>query len=71
MSHPDNLPATEGSESVLREYVFGVRIIEYTPTDGDGQQYRFEWAGDDTDIAIEPEITTKTQDGLPMRMSKR
>lgn len=36
-----------------------------------GQQYRFDWAGDDTDIAIEPEITTKTQDGLPMRMSKR
>ena len=36
-----------------------------------GQQYRFDWAGDNTDVAIEPEITTKTQDGLPMRMNKR
>lgn len=33
-----------------------------------GQQYRFEWAGDDTAIRIEPEITTRTQDGLPMRI---
>jgi hypothetical protein len=42
MSHSDDLAATEGSESVLREYVLGVRIIEYTPMDGDSRQYRFE-----------------------------
>ena len=36
-----------------------------------GQQYRFEWVGDDTPISIEPEITTRTQDGLPMRMRSR
>ena len=42
MPHSDDLAATEGNESVLREYVLGVRIIERTLADGDGRQYRFE-----------------------------
>jgi cytochrome P450 len=36
-----------------------------------GQKFDLEWAGDETDIAIEPEMTTKTQNGLPMTLRKR
>ena len=36
-----------------------------------GQNFDLEWAGDETDIAIEPEMTTKTQNGLPMTLRKR
>ncbi|MGN8216327.1 cytochrome P450 [Halococcus salifodinae] len=36
-----------------------------------GQEFDLEWTGDETDIAIEPEMTTKTQNGLPMTLRKR
>ncbi|GAA0460230.1 cytochrome P450 (plasmid) [Halococcus dombrowskii] len=36
-----------------------------------GQQFDLEWNGDETDIAIEPEMTTKTQNGLPMTLRER
>ena len=36
-----------------------------------GQQFDLEWAGDETDMAIEPEMTTKTQNGLPMTLRGR
>ncbi|WP_049893009.1 cytochrome P450 [Natronococcus jeotgali] len=35
-----------------------------------GQHWTLDWAGDDT-ITIEPEITTKTKNGLPMRVQQR
>ena len=36
-----------------------------------GQQFNLEWAGDETDMVIEPEMTTKTQNGLPMTLRRR
>ena len=34
-----------------------------------GQHWTLDWAGDDT-ITIEPEITTKTKNGLPMQVQQ-
>lgn len=36
-----------------------------------GQDYQFDWMGEDTNITIEPEITTQTKNGLPMRIRER
>ncbi|WP_226042991.1 cytochrome P450 [Natrinema sp. DC36] len=36
-----------------------------------GQQWTLEWAGADPTITIEPEITTQTKNGLPMRLRQR
>lgn len=36
-----------------------------------GQQFAFEWEGKNGNVAIEPEMTTKTQNGLPMSLVKR
>ena len=36
-----------------------------------GQQFDLKWAGDETEMAIEPETTTKTQNGLPMTLRER
>ncbi|WP_423743910.1 cytochrome P450 (plasmid) [Haladaptatus sp. SPP-AMP-3] len=36
-----------------------------------GQHWSFEWAGEETTVSIEPEITTKTRNGLPMRLKAR
>jgi cytochrome P450 len=36
-----------------------------------GQEFDLEWAGADTNITIEPEMTTKTKNGLPMKLCKR
>jgi cytochrome P450 len=36
-----------------------------------GQHWTLDWAGDDTTISIEPEITTQTKNGLPMRLQMR
>jgi len=36
-----------------------------------GQQFDFELASHETDFAIEPEMTTKTQNGLPMVIRER
>ena len=36
-----------------------------------GQRFDLEWTGDKTDMAIEPEMTTKTQNGLPMTLRQR
>lgn len=42
MPGSDELPATEGEQSVVREYILGVRIVESFPPDEDGPRYRFE-----------------------------
>ncbi len=36
-----------------------------------GQLWTLEWAGDETTVSIEPEITMQTKDGLPMRLQSR
>ena len=36
-----------------------------------GQHWTLDWAGEDPRITIEPEITTKTKNGLPMRIRQR
>lgn len=36
-----------------------------------GQNWEFEWKGEDDSMAIEPELTLQTQDGLPMWMKQR
>lgn len=36
-----------------------------------GQDYQFDWMGEDTNIMIEPEITTQTKNGLPMKIRER
>nr|WP_255681017.1 cytochrome P450 [Natrinema sp. DC36] len=36
-----------------------------------GQQWTLEWADGDPTITIEPEITTQTKNGLPMRLRQR
>ncbi|HET7325500.1 MAG TPA: cytochrome P450 [Halococcus sp.] len=36
-----------------------------------GQRFDLEWAGEETNITIEPEMTTKTQNGLPMTIRER
>lgn len=42
MSHVDELTDAEGGESVVEEYVLGVRIVEVTSNGADGRRYRFE-----------------------------
>ena len=42
MSRGDELTAAEDGESVVREYVLGVRIVEFRPLDADAPRYRFE-----------------------------
>lgn len=42
MSRRDELTATEVSESTVKEYVFGVRIVEFLPPSKDALRYRFE-----------------------------
>ena len=42
MSQIDDPSAGDRGESVFREYVLDVRIVEYTPPDADGPRYRFE-----------------------------
>lgn len=42
MSYSDELTDIEGGESVAREYIFGVRIIEFAPSGDGGLRYRFE-----------------------------
>ena len=36
-----------------------------------GQRFDLEWTGDETEMAIEPEMTTKTQNGLAMTLRER
>lgn len=36
-----------------------------------GQHWSFEWTGEETTVSIEPELTTKTKNGLPMRLKAR
>jgi cytochrome P450 len=36
-----------------------------------GQRFALEWEGEDGNITIEPEMTTKTQNGLPMTIRER
>ena len=36
-----------------------------------GQEWEFEWKGEDDSMSIEPELTLQTQDGLPMWMKQR
>lgn len=36
-----------------------------------GQQWTLAWDGDDTELTIEPEITIKTKNGLPMQVQQR
>ena len=42
MSRPDDTTTAGGEESIHREYVLDVRIVECHPHDGDGPHYRFE-----------------------------
>lgn len=57
MSRSDESITAEGEESICREYILDVRIVEYVPPDEDGPRYRFEAprhegiAFDDPDLA--------------------
>ena len=42
MSRPDDTTTADGEESIHREYVLDVRIVESHSHDGDGPRYRFE-----------------------------
>lgn len=42
MSEPSKPITPQGGESIFREYILGVRIIEYYPQDGESSCYRFE-----------------------------
>ena len=42
MAQSDEFTAAEGDESVFREYILGVRIVECPSPNGDGSRYRFE-----------------------------
>ncbi|WP_255171257.1 cytochrome P450 [Natrononativus amylolyticus] len=36
-----------------------------------GQQWTLEWAGEETTLTVEPEITTRPKNGLPMQITRR
>jgi hypothetical protein len=42
MPKPSELTTAENGESIFREYILDVRIIESIPPNGDRPQYRFE-----------------------------
>jgi hypothetical protein len=42
MSKSNETAADDTTESVFREYILDVRVVEYHPSDSDRPQYRFE-----------------------------
>lgn len=42
MAHSDDVAPVRKEESVFKEYILGVRIIELQPSDGESPRYRFD-----------------------------